>query len=121
HYSAHPGARTTFEGQLLVPHACTSGGSQRAEYNDVSIARRVSGTTPWELFATPSVTYACLRARRRPSRRRRTPSCKFVTRPASAARASSVIPLTTPRAPLARDLGHLKHSILSRRDLSSGP
>ncbi|KAJ7453520.1 hypothetical protein FB451DRAFT_1519947 [Mycena latifolia] len=76
--------------QLLVPRACTSGGSRQAEvypYNP-SIACRASVTTPTttgEPFGTPSATYARLRARRRRPSRRRTPSREFVTRPASAA------------------------------------
>ncbi|KAJ7909437.1 hypothetical protein B0H13DRAFT_2330379 [Mycena leptocephala] len=84
--------------QLLVPHAYPSGGSRRAEvypYNDASIARRASVTTPaisGETLAMPSATYARLRARRRRPSRRRTPSCEFATRPASAAGASLVTP-----------------------------
>ncbi|KAJ7893009.1 hypothetical protein B0H13DRAFT_2665549, partial [Mycena leptocephala] len=116
--------------QLLVPHACTSGGSRQAEvypYNP-SIACRASVMTPTttgEPFGTPSATYARLRARRRRPSLRRTPSREFVTRSASAAGASSVTPQNDAahmqhiylHAPLACDLGHLKHSILSRRDL----
>jgi hypothetical protein len=93
-------------------------------YNDASITRRASVTTPTisgETLAMPSATYARLRARRRRPSRRRTPSREFVTRPASAADASSVTPQNDaadvqhifPHAPLARDLDHLKRSILS--------
>jgi hypothetical protein len=93
-----------------------------------SIACRASVMTPTttgEPFGTPSATYARLRARRRRPSLRRTPSREFVTRSASAAGASSVTPQNDAahmqhiylHAPLACDLGHLKHSILSRRDL----
>ncbi|KAJ7919196.1 hypothetical protein B0H13DRAFT_2320611 [Mycena leptocephala] len=134
HYSAHPRARTTFEepaaGAARV-YEWWIAACRVHPYNDASIARRASVTTPTttgEPFAMPSATYARLRARcRRPSRRR-TPSREFVTRPASAAGASSVTPQNDaahvqyifPHAPLVRDLGHLKRSILSRRDLISG-
>ncbi|KAJ6600236.1 hypothetical protein B0H10DRAFT_2441135 [Mycena sp. CBHHK59/15] len=97
-------------------------------YNDASIARRVPVTTPKTLgepFATPLATYARLGAPRRRPSRRRTPSREFVTRPASTAGASSGTPQNDAahvqhiftHAPLARDLGHLKLSILSRQDL----
>ncbi|KAJ7234847.1 hypothetical protein C8J57DRAFT_1531353 [Mycena rebaudengoi] len=93
-----------------------------------SIARRASVTapeTPGELVATPEATCAHLRVRRRRPSRRSTPSHEFVTRPASAAGASLVAPQpdathaqhVVRHAPLALDLGHLKRSILSRRNL----
>ncbi|KAJ7810743.1 hypothetical protein B0H13DRAFT_2685425 [Mycena leptocephala] len=66
-----------------------------------------------------------LARRRRPSR---THGCEFVTLPASAAGASSVTPQNDAayvqhiftHAPLARELGHLKRSILSHPDLVIG-
>ncbi|KAJ6610282.1 hypothetical protein B0H10DRAFT_2193483 [Mycena sp. CBHHK59/15] len=141
HYSAHPRARTTLEepaaGAARVYEWWIVAGRVPCflfflrhvyPYNDASIARRVPVTTPKTLgepFATPLATYARLRAPHRRPSRRRTPSREFVTRPASAAGASSGTPQNDAahvqhiftHAPLARDLGHLKRSILSRQDL----
>ncbi|KAJ7121720.1 hypothetical protein C8R44DRAFT_877097 [Mycena epipterygia] len=112
-YSAHVPERVS-KSQLLVPHACKSGASRRAEvypyHNDASTARRApvtTPTTPGEPFAMPLAIYARLRARRRRPSRRRTPSRELVTRSALAAGASSVTPQN--------DAANVQHLFLTLR------
>ncbi|KAJ6577989.1 hypothetical protein B0H19DRAFT_1062546 [Mycena capillaripes] len=99
-------------------------------YNDASIALRApvtTPTTPGESFTTPMATYTRLRAPRRRPSRRRTPGREFVTRPVSAAGASSVtpqndaahtrFPLTAPYAILRRRHPTLRfsgHALMQR-------